>query len=130
MSQEQNVEFKSTFERAIVLMAYLANQSAHPVAYNQDANSWIKDTYKRMKECYDVDFWKEVFALNTEQKLMLGFRIWYDENALVIPLWIIECLPDDFDAIVESINGQRVHIKDINKDTRAGCVAYTMIQIN
>ena len=37
-----NKGFKDTFERAIVLMAYLANQSAHPVAYNQDANSWVK----------------------------------------------------------------------------------------
>ena len=125
-----NKGFKDTFERAIVLMAYLANQSAHPIAYNQDANSWVKDTYKRMKEYYDVEFWKEVFALDNKQKLMLGFRMWADENNLVIPLWIIECLPDDFDATVESISGSRCSIKEIDKDTRAGCVAYTMIKIN
>ena len=124
-----NKGFKDTFERAIVLMAYLANQSAHPVAYNQDANSWVKEPFKKIKEQYDVNFWKKVFDLDSHSKLLLGFRMWTNETDLLIPIWIVECLPDNFDAVVESISGKRCSIKEIDKDTRAGCVAYTMIKV-
>ena len=124
-----NKGFKDTFERAIVLMTYLANQSAYPTAYNQDANSWVKKPFKDIKKKYDINFWKEVFALTIEQKLLLGFRMLTSENDLLIPIWIIECLPDDFDATVESICGSRCSIKEIDKDTRADCVAYTLIKV-
>ena len=122
--------YQSAFERAIILMAYIANQATYPTAYNQDANSWVKEPFKKIKEQYDVNFWKEIFNLDSHSKLLLGFRMWTDENDLLIPIWIIESLPDDFDATVESISGKRCSIKEIDKDTRAGCVAYTMIKIN
>ena len=121
--------YKDTFERATVLLAYLANQAAYPIAYNQDANSWVKEPFKHIKEHYELDFWKEVFSLTIEQKLLLGFRMWTNETDLLIPIWIIECLPDNFDAVVESISGKRCSIKEIDKDTRAGCVAYTMVKV-
>ena len=74
-----------------------------------------------------MNFWKEVFDLDSHSKLLLGFRMWTNETDLLIPIWIVECLPDNFDAVVESISGKRCSIKEIDKDTRAGCVAYTMI---
>ena len=121
---------KDTFERAVAIMTYLANNAAYPIAYKQGADFWVKDAFKRVKHDFNTDFWKSVFELNNEQKFILGFRIWSNESELLIPIWIIESLPDDFDAVVESISGGRCSIKEIDKDCRAGCATYTLLKIN
>lgn len=114
------------FEKALGYMIYLANESAHSVAYNQDANYWTKNAFKKLKESNGMcDFWKQVFALDDEYRFKLGFKKWSStDKEMLIPLWIVECLPDDFDITVTSINGTRCSIKKIDKDTRFGCVAY------
>lgn len=114
------------FEKALGYMIYLANESAHSVAYNQDANYWTKEAFKKLKESNGkCEFWKQVFKLDDEYRYKLGFKKWDSSHAeMLIPLWIVECLPEDFDCIVTSIFGEKSSIKDINKDTRFGCIAY------
>ena len=115
-----------TFERAMNIMRYLANQAAHGHAYHQH-EYWSKSSFMYVKEetAFNSDFWNKVFKLDDEERFKLGFRRW-DENSkgLLIPLWIVECLPDDFDIKVTGICGGEYSIKDIDKDTRFGCVAY------
>ena len=114
------------FEKALGYMIYLANESAHSVAYNQDANYWTKEAFKKLKESSGkCEFWKQVFKLDDEYRYKLGFKKWDDvHNGICIPIWIIACLPEDFDCIVTSIFGEQSSIKNIDKDTRFCCVAY------
>ena len=115
-----------TFKHAMNIMRFLANQSACGHAYNQH-EYWSKRSFQAVKEekDFNADFWNKVFKLDDEERFMLGFRRW-DEHSkeLLIPLWIVECLPDDFDIKVTGIMGGEFSIKEIDKDVRFGCVAY------
>lgn len=129
-----------TFKKATNIMKIIANSAACAVAYekyNVEKESqyegqakhytyWVKkDGFERVKRETDSQFWHDVFKLDYEERFMLGFRQWDDDKEhLLIPLWIIECLPDDFDIEVIGIGGGKYSIKDIDKDIRFGCVAY------
>jgi len=114
-----------TFEKALGTMIYLANEVASQVAYNQSPDVWTKPAFRHIKETRNADFWNEVFKLDDELRFLLGFKKWSStDTEMLIPIWIIECLPDDFDITVTSISGARCSIKKIDKDTRFGCVAY------
>ena len=117
-----------TFKKANHIMKIIANAAACMVAYDKlsSADFWVKkDGFERIKKEKDSQFWHDVFKLDYEERFMLGFRQWDDDKEhLLIPLWIIECLPDDFDIEVNSIGGRTYSIKDIDKDIRCGCVAY------
>jgi len=113
------------FEDALSIMIYLVNNAASEVAYNQSSETWTKSAFRHIKESKKADFWKKVFKLDDELRFLLGFKKWSStDKEMLIPIWIIECLPDDFDLTVTSIMGGRCSIKDIDKDTRFGCVAY------
>lgn len=117
-----------TFKKANNIMKIIANSSACMVAYNKlsSADFWVKkDGFDYIKKETDSQFWHDVFKLDYEERFMLGFRQWDDDKEhLLIPLWIVECLPDDFDIEVNSIGGRTCSIKDIDKDICCGCVAY------
>ena len=126
-----------TFKKANHIMKLVANAAACAVAYakynskNAEAKAHhyeyrVKtDMFDRIKKEVDGSFWKDVFNLSYEERFMLRFRKWDDdEEHLLIPLWIIECLPDDFDIEVTGISGGKYSIKEIDKDIRCGCVAY------
>lgn len=121
-------ETNDTLMTALNIMKIVANSAACCFAYNQlnKADFWIKkDCFERIKKETDKEFWDKVFALDNDDKLALGFRFWDESHeGMLIPLWIIECLPDDYDIEVVDINGQKSSIKDIDKDVRIGCVAY------
>jgi len=113
-----------TFKKAVWAMKFVANQAACGHAYNQ-VEYWSKECFKRVKEELGADFWRDVFSLPDEERFLLGFLRW-DENSkgLLIPIWVVECLPDDFDIEVTGIMGGVCSIKKIDKDIRFGCVAY------
>lgn len=124
-----------TFVKALCLMRYLSNSAAESMVYHE---SWgdtftiknVKNSFEYVSEHggYDGNFWKDVFKLPSNLKGVLGF-CFYDEetreqNKMLIPLWIVESLPKDFDIEVTSITGENCSIKNIDKDNRFGCVAY------
>ena len=117
-----------TLLMALNIMKIVANSAACAVAYNQlnKADFWIKhDAFERIKKETNGEFWDKVFALDSDDRLTLGFRKWdKDEDKLLIPIWIVECLPDDYNIEVTSIFCEKTSIKNIDKDTRMGCVAY------
>jgi hypothetical protein len=141
-----------TFKKAQHIMKLIANAAASAVAYekfnaeeypnacktfsNKEPSPyegqakhytyWVKhDGFDYIKKETDSKFWHDVFKLNYDERFSLGFRQWDDDKEhLLIPLWIVECLPDDFDIEVNSIGGRTCSIKDIDKDIRCGCVAY------
>lgn len=92
------------FSSAINLMRYLSQASAECNAYlsHWGAEYVCKqinerfDNVKKEAPYNDQQFWKNVFNLPEEQKLILGFMKW-DENIkeMCIPLWIWQCLPDE-----------------------------------
>lgn len=123
------------FVKALSLMRYFSNTAAESMAYHK---SWgdeftiknVKNSFEYVSEHdnYDIDFWKEVFKLPSKLKGVLGFCFFDEEtreqDKMLIPLWIVESLPKDFDVEVTSITGENCSIKNINKDIRFGCVAY------
>lgn len=121
-------ETNDTLMTALNIMKIVANSAACCFAYNQlnKADFWIKkDCFERIRNETDKEFWDKVFALDNDDKLTLGFRFWDEpHDKMLIPLWIVECLPDDYDVEVVCINGQKSSIKNIDKDNRFGCVAY------
>lgn len=117
----------TVFEKALSLMIWLVNQAACGNAYNQK-DYWVTKAFEQAKEFYNADFWKEVFKLPKEERFKLGFRLWdKDSPGMLVPIWIIESLPDDFELETVSIMGakNKILVKDLkDKDVRFGCVAY------
>ena len=115
------------FEKALGLMIWIANQAACGNAYNQK-EYWVTQAFRDAKKSYDAAFWKEVFKLPKEERFKLGFRLWdKDAPGMLVPIWIIESLPDDFELETVCINGveEKILVKDLkDKDVRFGCVAY------
>lgn len=66
----------------------------------------------------------EELKMLTKSKLFdLGFRLWSDEDKIyLIPLNLLSALDPKMN--VYSINNDIKALKDINKDTRFGCLAY------
>lgn len=119
------------FEMAINYLTWIANKTAEVSAYDWNADFCKKEvkenfkSFRKRNEDKELEFWKKVFELPVEKKELLRFCK-FDEKSdkMLIPLWIIECLPENFDVEVESIDGQKCSIKNIDKDVRFGCVAY------
>lgn len=118
-------ETSETFKKALGLMIGIANQVAMGKAYNQK-EYWLDRAFSHAKEDYDAAFWHEVFNLPEEEKRMLGFGKWSaDSKGMLIPIWVFECIPDDFDLEVTSIMGDTRQLKDVTDiDTRFGCLCY------
>lgn len=118
-------ETSETFKKALGLMIGIANQVAMGKAYNQK-EYWLDRAFSNAKEDYSAAFWHEVFNLPEEEKRMLGFGKWSaDSKGMLIPIWVFECIPDDFDLEVTSIMGDTRQLKDVtDTDTRFGCLCY------
>jgi hypothetical protein len=124
-STEGELTMNDTCKKALAIMRYIANRAASGYEYR---NYWGDKT--RLKEIdgffensakeSDADFWNAVFQLPDEQKQMLGFCKWSDEEKeMCIPMWIWACLPDDMPI---GGNGGGKMKKDLDNDTRFGCV--------
>jgi len=117
------MEHRPIFEEAARIMTHILNISGSGVAYS---NTWsnefrckeIDEAFETEKDGHDEYFWRKVFALSNEEKLILGFR-YFDENKdkMLIPIWIWNLLPDDM--FIED-GGKTV--KELDNDTRAGLV--------
>lgn len=115
------------FEQAIRLMQCIANDggSGHEYdkhwgkEYRAKSMSDLIENIKKEKD-YGADFWNAVFALPEEQKRLLGFLKWSnEEKEMCIPIWIWAYLPED---MAIGGNGGGKMKKDLDNDTRCGCV--------
>lgn len=110
------------FEKAVTLMINLCNIAARNYIYKnqikeESLSKNISNFFENHKN-YPEKFWKEVFALPIEQKLILGFRFSEkDDLKMNIPLWIWNLLPEDM--YIE--DGKR-KVKDLNGDDHLGVV--------
>ena len=127
MSEELRNKETETFEKAIRLMQCIANNGGCGYEYREhwsreyraeSMSSFIEKI--KSDEKYGTDFWNAVFALPQEQKRLLGFLKWSDEEKVMcIPIWIWACLPDD---MTIGGNGGGEMKKDLDNDIRFGCV--------
>jgi len=90
--------------------------------YEWDEEFKLKYIFKRYEELQnsfsDIDFEQ----LQEDELLELGFRFW-DDDIILIPLWLLNNIKDG--TIVISISG-KVLVKGkhyIDKDVRCGCLA-------
>lgn len=124
------IDENKAYDFAIRCIATIANVSAESRAFGKFWSE--KFTVKNSSEVFDSvktqlshDMCMAILNLPEEKKLNLGFRKWSKEtNKMLIPLWFIECLPDDFNIEVTCIDNTKTSIKNIDKDIRGGCVAY------
>ena len=110
------------FVDALMIMTRIINCAGEGWAYRkhwndefrcQELNDIFENKYKK-----DEEFWKQVFDLPVEQKMLLGFR-YFDKNdtKMLIPIWIWNLLP--LDMYIED-GGKTV--KELDNDTRGGVV--------
>ena len=116
---EENIFFE-----AIKIMSFISNIASKGNAF--------KDYWSNNMRCEDIDkefdyiknkepynkheFWKKIFSLPDNYKLILGFRKWSeDDKDMCIPIWIWQCLPDNME-----FEGKMK--KDLDNETRFGCV--------
>lgn len=115
----------SVFEQAVNIMRYLSNRVGEGYEYNKywgekTRINEINKAFETIKKEYDVEFWNRVFSLSEQEKRMLGFRKWSEEEKeMCIPIWIWSCLPDD---MTISGNAEGKMKKELDNDTRFGCV--------
>lgn len=122
---------KKTFERAIANMNLIANAAISELINKEKADVDLREAIEIVKKNTDVNFWKDVFELDAEKKTLLGFVEPLYTKDLRIPIWIIECLPDNFDAIVKNCDDCKEYsIKDIDKEIYLGTVNYSMVKFN
>lgn len=119
------------FDYALRFLNAIANSAAESITYNENwGNDFsiknIKNMFEYIKEDLTAEKYKAILELPVEQRLQLGFKSYSKDypNKLLIPLWVIQIMPDNFDIEVTSIFGEKCSIKNINKDIRFGCVAY------
>lgn len=87
----------------------------------------IQNLFKKIQSETDKEFWDNAFDLSIEDKHLLGFRKYNkNESKMLIPLWIVECLPDNYEKEVTTIFGNAVILsnKVEDKDTKFGCTCY------
>lgn len=121
---------KKTFERAIAYMNLIATRAVSQLVNKENDDIDLREAIEIVKKSTDVNFWKDVLELDDEKKTLLGFVETLDTKDSLIPIWIIECLPDNFDAIVKNYNdGKEYSIKDIEKETYLGTVHYSMVEV-
>lgn len=81
----------------------------------------INELYaKLVKEFNDIDFTQ----FTMDELKQFDFKMW-DENIILMPVWVIDCLPDG--AVVTSIDGDEITFdksKGLDKDQRFGATAY------
>lgn len=115
----------NVFEQAIRIMHCVSNRAAEGHEYSEH---WGKDFrvkeidefFKEMQTKFNADFWNDVFNLPKEQKRLLGFLKWSSKDeGMCIPIWIWSCLPEDM--VIGGNAGGKMK-KDLDKDTRFGCV--------
>lgn len=113
------------FEQAIRIMQCFANNSAEGYVYKKHWGEYSRlkntdDFIQKVKEDFKADFWNKVFNLPEEQKRLLGFLKWSNnETGMCIPIWIWACLPEDM-PIGGNAGGKMK--KDLDNDIRFGCV--------
>lgn len=122
-----NIEAYTLSVRTI---AYIASHVSESLLYkehwgNEFCMHHIEDTFESIKKQFTKEICENILKLPNIQKLDLGFKYWDEANdKMLIPLWFIMIIPETFDIEVTSILGNKTSIKNIDKDTRAGCVAY------
>ena len=116
---------KEIFEQAVWLMKCIANRAASGYEYR---NHWgdksrlkeIDGFFENSAKNFDAYFWNAVFQLPEEQKSLLGFCKWSnEEKEMCIPIWVWSCLPDDM--VIGGNAGGKMK-KELDNDTRFGCV--------
>ena len=115
---------------AVRTIACIASRVSESVLYkehwsNEFCMHHIEDTFESIKKQFTKEICENILKLPNIQKLDLGFKYWDEANdKMLIPLWFIMIIPETFDVEVTSIFGDNTSIKNIDNDTRAGCVAY------
>lgn len=81
----------------------------------------IRDLYSRLiKEFNEVDFTQ----FTMDELKQLDFKMW-DDNTILMPVWVIDCLKDG--TVLTTIDGNEVTFdknRGLDKDERFGCTAY------
>lgn len=116
-----NKEYITMYENYKNLCANMVSQVTKYDSWSDNfSRSKIKSLYSEIiKEFKGIDF--KVF---TEEELKkLGFKNW-DEEIILAPIWVIECLPEG--AEIASISGGSLIVgdKELNLDIRMGVSAY------
>lgn len=123
----------NTFMYTHQILTYLASNAAESLAYREH---WSKEFqlknvfngFEDIKERMTNEKFAEILNLPDEQKLILGFRNYSssskEEGKMLIPLWLIEVMPENFHIEVTSILGDKCDIQTVDKDCRGGCIAY------
>lgn len=115
------------FKQALAIMRFTANRAAEGYEYREHWGSNFRLTeidgcFERLIKDRDFGecFWNAVFRLPDEQKQLLGFWKFSDEEKeMCIPIWIWVCLPEDM--VIGGNAGGKMK-KDLDGDTRCGCV--------
>ena len=85
------------FEQAVTMMNGISAAAGEGYAYaftwgNDFRCSEINNTFENYKNKTNEFFWRAVFDLSVDEKIILGFRAMDDEcrknNKLNIPIWI------------------------------------------
>lgn len=126
MNKSSLLDFESDenqiFVDTLMIMTRIVNCAGEGWAYRkhwsdefrcQELNDIFENNYKK-----DEEFWKQVFDLPVEQKMLLGFR-YFDKNdtKMLIPIWIWNLLPPDM-----YIEDGGKTVKELDNDTRGGVV--------
>lgn len=120
MNNKEYIQIYKNYKSMIV------NTSSEIVAYKE---SWSDEfCRKEINKCYEAlmsEFKKVDFTKFTESELKeLDFKYW-DDDLILMPMWVIDCLKPGID--VYSINNMVINIKKndkLSKDTRFGSTAY------
>ncbi len=127
------MQISAVCENAIHVMRYLCNRAAEGAVYETwgdvESQENVKSSFNVCKKNIN---WKEIFDLPDAERILLGFR-YFDKpttndvhTLMLIPIWIVACLPNDFTLMTTDLNGNSLVIdfNKIDKDTRYGCIAY------
>lgn len=109
-------------------LTFIANKAAEGFVYKPWSDEFVgkelraamEQVYKSMGEAIDWD------VLTVKEAKELGFCKW-DEGAelYLIPIWLYPAIPDDLE--LTCISGETAFKKDIDTDTRFGCLAYGLL---
>lgn len=110
------------FETAIRMLVTMSNTMAKNNIYNhKNSKQYSKDIVDKLQG--NLDFMELITTSTYDELYHLGFRRW-DENLILIPLWIFPFIKDGVK--LYCFDGEIVEKgkDEIDTDTRFGCMAY------
>jgi hypothetical protein len=116
-----NKEYITMYENYKNLCANMVSQVTKYESWSDEfSRSEIKKLYSKIiKEFKGIDF-----TVFTEEELKkLGFKNW-DEEIILAPIWVIECLSEGTEMTSISGNTIKVGDEELDLDIRMGVTAY------